>query len=140
MTQVCGPSCERQVTVPVADRSRSERGVASVQMAFIFPLLLGVLWAAMSAALYVYGRAAALNAAATGAAAAAARNGSVGECEAAAHRLLSTVGDALTQVSVTCTRTATTATATVRGISLSLVPGWSPTATQSASAPVERVT
>ena len=114
--------------------------MASVQMAFIFPVLLGVIWSAMSIGLYVYGRAIALNSAAAGASAAAVRNGTVGDCSAAAHRLRDKLGDALTQVTVTCTRNATTATATVTGHSLSLVPGWSPLVSQTASAPVERLT
>ena len=38
------------------------------------------------------------------------------------------------------TRTATTASVTVRGVALSVIPGWRPTITQSASVPVERIT
>jgi hypothetical protein len=37
-------------------------------------------------------------------------------------------------------RSATTATVTVTGTSLSVIPGWSPAVSQSASVPVERIT
>ena len=37
-------------------------------------------------------------------------------------------------------RTATTATVTVRGVALSVLPGWRPAITQSASVTVERIT
>lgn len=120
--------------------SRGERGVASVQMALIFPVLIGVIWLGQSAALYVYARAIALNSAAAGVSAAAVRNGTVGDCSAAAHRLWAKLAGALTQVTITCTRNATTATATVTGHSPTLLPGWAPMVSQTASAPVERLT
>ncbi len=40
---------------------------------------------------------------------------------------------------MTCNRTATTATATVTGAALSLVPGWAPTVTQTVAVAVERI-
>ena len=48
--------------------------------------------------------------------------------------------DVLTGVVATGARTVTTATVTVRGRSLSVIPGWSPLLEQSATAPVERLT
>lgn len=41
---------------------------------------------------------------------------------------------------VSCSLTATTATATVSGSVLSLVPGWTPSLTLTATVPVERIT
>ena len=51
-----------------------------------------------------------------------------------------TAGDSLSSVAITGSRTAVTVTITVRGSSLSLVPGWTPTVERSASLPVERIT
>ena len=125
----------------VPNRIRDERGLAaSVMAAVVFPVVLLLLWLAMTFALFFYGRSAALNVAGTAATAAAAQDGSTRACQSAAHALLNKVGDAISDVTVSCTRTATTATATVTGQTLSLVPGWSPTVTQTASAPVERLT
>jgi hypothetical protein len=46
----------------------------------------------------------------------------------------------LTGTSTSANRTATTATVTVSGFSLSVIPGWNVRITQSASVPVEKVT
>ena len=122
-------------------RLRDERGLAaSTTVAVVFPVVLLLLWTVMTFALYFYGRSAAINVAATGAQAAAVHGGSAGSCQAAARALLDRVGDAISGVRVSCTRTGSTATATVTGYTLSLVPGWSPQVTQSASLPVERLT
>ena len=48
--------------------------------------------------------------------------------------------DVLTEASTSANRTATTATVTVTGFSLSVIPGWKVRITQSASVPVERLT
>ena len=48
--------------------------------------------------------------------------------------------DVLTSSRATATRSATTVSVTVRGRSISVIPGWSPNVTQSASLPVERLT
>ena len=47
---------------------------------------------------------------------------------------------AMTSTSVSGSRTTTTATITVTGKSMSVIPGWHVTVTQSASVPVERLT
>jgi hypothetical protein len=65
--------------------------------------------------------------------------GTTKACEQAAARFVASLGDALSNVTVTCRRTATTAAATVTGTSLSLLPGWAPTITQTVAVPVERV-
>ena len=49
-------------------------------------------------------------------------------------------GGVMTSTSVSGSRTTTTATITVTGQSMSVIPGWHVTVTQSASVPVERLT
>lgn len=121
-------------------RAVDERGSVSAQLVVLLPLMMLIVWIAMSAAMFYYGRTAALSSAQSGAVAGAAENGTNADCHAAAIDLLGRVGDALQNATVTCTRTATTVTATVTGTTLSLVPGWSPTVSQTATAPVERIT
>jgi Flp pilus assembly protein TadG len=126
---------------PRPRRGRGERGAAgSVQLVIIMPLLMGLFLAAMQAAMYYYGRSAAISIAQTGAAAAAAEHGTPADCQAAAAILQTAVGDAITDVQITCTRTATRASATVTGQALSVFPGWRSTVVQQAEAPVERPT
>jgi Flp pilus assembly protein TadG len=126
---------------PRPHRGRGERGAAgSVQLVIIMPLLMGLFLAAMQAAMYYYGRSAAISIAQTGAAAAAAEHGTPADCRAAAATLQAAVGDAITDVQITCTRTATRASATVTGQALSVFPGWRSTVVQQAEAPVERPT
>lgn len=119
---------------------RDERGSASVQLVMILPVMLSLVWAAVGAAMFFYGRAAAIAAAQAGATAAAAEGGTVQQCHTAAAALAGKVGDAIRDISITCNRSPTTATVTVSGTTLSLLPGWSPTVTQTAIAPVERLT
>lgn len=119
---------------------RDDRGSTSVELAILFPLLLGVLWLTMSAAMFFYGRTAALSIAQAGATAGAARHASLADCRSAAAELAARVGDALGSLTIDCRRTATTVTTTVTGATLSLVPGWAPTVTQLAVVVVERVT
>ena len=121
--------------------TRGERGaVGSVQLVVVMPLLMGLFLAAMQAAMYYYGRSAAISIAQTGAAAAAAEHGTLADCQHAAATLQTAVGDAITEVQITCTRTATRASATVIGQALSVFPGWRSTVVQQAEAPVERPT
>lgn len=119
---------------------RGERGSTSIEMVFVMPLLILIVWIGLGAAMFYYGRSAAIAAAQSGATAGAAEHGTEADCQAAAADLISRVGDALQQVTVACTRTGTNVTATISGATLSLVPGWSPILSQSASVPVERLT
>lgn len=119
---------------------QGERGSVSVQLTMLLPALLLFVWVAMGVAMYHYGSTAAQSAAQLGAAVAAAEGGTTDACEAAALAFTSRLGDAIRQVTATCERTATTVTATISGRTLSLVPGWSPTITQTATVPVERLT
>lgn len=129
-----------------SDRSRrlarrGERGaVGAVQLVVVLPLLMGLFLAAMQAAMFYYGRTAAISIAQTGAAAAAAEHGTIADCQAAAAALQAEIGDAITEVQISCRRTATRATVTVTGQALSVFPGWRSTVTQQAEAPVERPT
>ncbi len=119
---------------------RGERGSASVQLVVLLPVLIGIVFLALQAALYYYARTAALAAAETGARALAAEKGTTTACQTAATQLLGQVGDALTHTSVSCTRAGTTVTVEVHGQALSVVAGWQQTITQSATLPVERIT
>lgn len=120
-------------------RPRDERGSASVALTLLLPILLTFAWVAMGAAMYHFGSTTAQSADQTAASAAAAEHGTTAACEQVAAAFIATLDDALTNVTVDCQRTPTTATATISGTSLSLVPGWAPTIVQTATVPVERI-
>jgi hypothetical protein len=84
----------------------------------------------------------AIAAAQEGARAAGSENGTAADGKAAARSFVTDAGgnDVLPGASVTGDRSATTAMVSVTGTSLSVIPGWSPAVTQSASVPVERIT
>lgn len=113
--------------------------MASVALTMLLPVLFTFVWVAMGAAMYHFGATSAQAAAQTAASAAAVEGGSPKACEQAAARFIATLGDALSDVTITCRRGATTASATITGSTLSLVPGWSPTVTQTVAVAVERV-
>ena len=118
-----------------------ERGSSSIQLVLLMPVLFSVMFLGMQAALHYYARTIAIAAAQEGARAAGAQNGTASAGIAAASSYLAdTGGDSLTRPTVTSARTATTATVSVRGVALSVIPGWRPTITQSATVAVERVT
>ncbi|MCB0912528.1 MAG: pilus assembly protein [Propionibacteriaceae bacterium] len=120
--------------------NHKERGSVSVQMVLLMPTLLLVVWIALGAAMYFYGRTTALAAAQAGAAAAAAENGTTEDCVHTATDLASRAGDSLAGLQVSCQIQARTVVATVTGSTLSLVPGWEPVTTQTATVPREEVT
>jgi hypothetical protein len=105
----------------------------------LLPVLFTFVWVAMGAAMYHFGSTAAQAAAQTAASAAAVEGGTTKACQQSAARFIATLGDAISDVTVTCQRTATTATATVTGTTLSLMPGWAPTVTQTVTVAVERI-
>lgn len=117
-----------------------ERGSLTIELVILLPALLLVVWAALSVALLHHGRSAALTAAHTGARAGAALGGTEASCQAAAADLLARAGDALVRSKTTCQRGAGEVTVSVSGMTLSLVPGWAPTVSQSVAVPIERVT
>ena len=119
--------------------SRNERGSVSVQMVLLMPTMLLVVWIALGAAMYFYGRTTALAAAQAGAAAAAAEHGTTDGCVRTATDLASRADDSLAGLTVTCEFGAQSVTATVTGSTLSLVPGWEPVTTQTATVPREEI-
>lgn len=125
----------------VRDRhTRDERGAASIEMIVLLPALFTVLFLGMQAALYFHARTVAIAAAQEGARAAATQDAGAGAGVAAANSYLANAGDALESSSATARRTATSATVTVHGRSMSVIPGWRPAVRQQARAEVERVT
>jgi len=119
---------------------RDERGAVSIEMVVLLPALFAVLFLGMQAALYYHARTIAIAAAQEGARAAAANQAGPGDGVAAANSYLAGAGDSLEFSNATAQRTTTTATVTVRGHALSVIPGWKPVITQRASAEVERLT
>jgi Flp pilus assembly protein TadG len=121
---------------------RSERGSTSVQMVILMPVLFSVMFLGLQAALFYHARTVAIAAAQQGARAAGAEIGSANDGIAAATSFIAAAGgsDVLENSSVSGSRTATQATVAVRGVALSVIPGWSPIVQQSATVPVERIT
>ena len=107
----------------------------------LLPALFAVLFLGMQAALYYHARTVAIAAAQEGARAAGAETGSESRGVDAANAFIDDIGNDVLQHAVAqAERTATTATVVVEARSLSVIPGWAPTVTGSASAPVERIT
>jgi Flp pilus assembly protein TadG len=123
-------------------RHRDERGSVTIQIVFLMPALFLVMFLGVQGALYYHAREVALAAAQEGARDAGSENGTRYAGVTTANTFLADAGgsDAMTSTSVSGSRTATTATVTVTGKSLSVIPGWHVTVTQSASVPVERLT
>jgi Flp pilus assembly protein TadG len=119
-----------------------ERGSSSIQMVILMPALFSIMFLGMQGALYYHARTVAIAAAQEGARAAGSQNGTAAEGVSAASSFVSDAGgrNVLPGAHMTGGRSATTATMTVIGTSLSVIPGWSPAVSQSASVPVERIT
>ena len=128
--------------MPVQRRTRGERGSVAIQMVFVLPALFAVMFLGVQASLYYHARSVALAAAEEGAREAAGQTGSRDSGVAVAKTFLLDAGgeDVMTDTNVTGTRSAITATVTVTGTTLSVIPGWKGTVTQRASMPVERIT
>ena len=123
------------------DGGTGDRGSVSVEVVVLMPLLLLIVFLGVQGAVYYYARSLAIAAAQEGARAAALPNSTLTDGKSAAAAFLAgTAGNTLHALTITGTRTATTATITVHGSSLTLIPGWTPTLTQTASLPVERIT
>jgi Flp pilus assembly protein TadG len=108
----------------------------------LLPALFAVMFLGMQAALFYHARTTAIAAAQEGARAVGAEQGREADGTAAANAFITEAGgdDVLTNSSSTASRTGTTATVTVTGFSLSVIPGWHVRITQTAMVPVERVT
>lgn len=111
-------------------------------MVILMPALFAVMFLGMQAALYYHARSVAIAAAQEGAREAGSEQGTRQAGVQVAQDFLGDAGgkDVMIDTGVTGSRNATTATITVTGLSLSVVPGWHVRVTQSASVPVERLT
>lgn len=129
---------------PRAARVRlvSDRGAVTLQIVVLMPALFLLMFTGMQAALIYHGRTVALAAAQEGARVAAVMTSTAQVGGAATEQFIASAGgqDVLRDVTVTASRDATTAQVTVTGTTMTVVPGWNPTITQSAVAPLERVT
>jgi Flp pilus assembly protein TadG len=117
-----------------------DRGSSSVQVVIILPVLFLVVLTGLQVALMYQARSLALAAAQEGARTAAVEGGTSAAGISAASSFMSASKAGVTGTKVTGNRSATSATVRVTTTSLSVVPGWKPTITQSASMPVERIT
>ena len=119
-----------------------DRGSASLQLVVLMPALFLMMFVGMQAALIYHGRTVAIAAAQEGARTAAAQASTADAGRSAAVAFVASAGGAgvLSHVAVTADRQVATATVVVSGTTLSVVPGWTPQISQSASAPVERTT
>jgi len=111
-------------------------------MVLLAPALFSVMFLGMQGALFYHARTVAIAAAQEGARAAAAENGTDSAGAQDAYSFVAAAGGegVILGAQVSGARTATTATVTVTGHAMSVIPGWSPAVTQSASVPVERIT
>jgi Flp pilus assembly protein TadG len=123
-------------------RRRDQRGSVSIELIILLPALFAVMFVGMQAALFYHARTVAIAAAQEGARAAGAEQGRESDGINAANDFIAEAGgdDVLSVSSTTANRTMTTATVTVTGFSLSVIPGWKVRISQSATVPVERVT
>lgn len=119
-----------------------ERGSTSIQMVLLMPALFSVMFLGMQGALFYHARTVAIAAAQEGARTAAGLNGTGSAGAADAYAFVADAGGdgVLKAPRVSSVRGATTATVTITGQSLSVIPGWTPVVTQSVSVPVERIT
>lgn len=117
-----------------------ERGSVSLETAVVMPAILTLMFLGMQGALLYQGRTTALAAAQEGARVAAGENSSTSAGIAAAQSFAGSSTMALEEAQVSGNRTAAEATITVSIRTASVIPGWNPTVTQTASMPVERIT
>lgn len=122
------------------EASNSERGSVSIQHVFLLPFLFTLMFVFVQGAMLYQGRAVALAAAEEGVRVAAAEQSTAYAGIAAANQYIAQTTIGLSGTSVTGSRTATQAVISVVTHTVSLVPGWRPTITQSATLPVERLT
>ncbi len=123
-------------------RCRDERGSATLQLVVVFPALMLMIFGVVQGALYYHARTVALAAAQEGLRDARVENGTASAGGAAAHEFAAQAGDGLlVDVTISPSRTAVSASVTVRGRSLSLLPGLPGLpVSQTATGPVEHLT
>lgn len=128
---------------PGARRSRGDDGAIAVEAAILIPATIVLILVILQLSLYWFGQAVATRAAHEGLEQTRVLNGTPGSGEAVAGQLLSQTS-VLGSSSIDATRTDTTATVTVTGepltvIPLEFLPGVSLTVTATAAGPVERL-
>lgn len=135
--RLASPSRLRQLL-----RSRDERGSATLVLVILMPAVLLLTFGTIQGALYYHARTVALAAAQEGLSATRVENGTASAGAQSARQFLADTGDGyLEAVTVTPSRSATTATVTVAGSCLMMVPGMpSLQVSQTATGPVERYT
>lgn len=117
-----------------------ERGSSTIQLVVLLPALFSLMFLGVQAALMYQGRTIALAAAQEGAREAATENGTNARGIAAAESFLTTSTAGLSDTTVTAARSGTEVRITVSAKTVSVITGWNPRITQSATLPVERVT
>lgn len=129
----------RSSRLPALARSRDERGSGSLTLVVLFPVILLLIFGVVQGALYYYARSVALAAAQEGLRDARVENGSASAGGARARQFLDRVDDGMLKAaSISPQRNAVSASVTVRGRSLSLLPGMPGLQiAQTASGPVE---
>lgn len=116
-----------------------ERGLSGgIQLTLLFPLAFGILLLGLQWALSSWAEATALAAAQDGARAVAGFGGDASSARQAAHT--ATQNGSLSDVTVEVELSQTRVVVVVEGRPMSVVPGFTPTVTRSAHAPVERIT
>lgn len=118
------------------------RGSVTIELVILLPALFAVMFLGMQAALFYHARTVAIAAAQEGAHAASSETGTDADGLRAAEAFLRDAGgdDVLPGATATVTRAATNVVVTIRGTSISVIPGWTPSIVQSASLPTERLT
>lgn len=116
--------------------------MVTLEYVILMPALFALLFLGVQIGLFYQARSVAMAAATEGARAAGAEGSGAGAGESAAWSFIAAAGgdDVLREAGVVASRSATEASVTVRGTSMSVIPGWSPRITQRASAAVERAT
>lgn len=125
-----------------AGHRAGQRGSVTIETVVLVPALFALMFTGVQAGLWYHARTVALAAAQEGARAAALEGATAGQGTTAALAFVAAAGgaDVLPGVTATGTRTPATASVTVSGTALSVVPGWTPSVTQTATYPVERIT
>lgn len=127
-----------------AGRWRSDRGALSLEMVVLLPLALSLLFLAVQGAVYYQGRTVAMASAQEGARGAAGLERTDADGQSAAVSFADRAGGSGVledpQVKVIRNRSAGLVTVEVTGQTMSLIPGWEPTVTQSSTRTIEEYT
>ncbi|MGC4894516.1 TadE family protein [Micromonospora sp. DT31] len=137
------PGPGRIVALPRARLSEGERGANPVELAVVMPVILVLLFGSIQVAVWFVARSTALNAAQTGVNAQRTFDAAPDAGTQRATSFLRRSGDWLVdweKAGPTCVEAATEVSCTVRGRSLSVIPGVSFEVVQSAHGPAERWT